>query len=239
MKLDIEEFRKVVHITTANYLMDSLHLCIKPDVITSAMKSNDGAVSKIAIPNEMVIEMGKEKQVDFYFNNIKTNVLPYIALLKDKTMNMKMLENGFELVDGKSKAKLLFCDSSIVTIATKTNPNINFNIKLSYETIEDSYTDIKKIATRFGKIYIGRKDNQLYMETKDGDYTNSIKAEMGENQGTDFEVWFDFKTFNSIFTTLDEDFTFNMEYITQRAAGFVFWDFKDGDFYKQYFFVSR
>lgn len=240
MKLNVEEFRQIVHVTTANYLMTSLHLCIKPDIITSAMKSNDGAVSKIAVPNTVLEEMGKEKQVDFYFNDIKTNVLPYIALLKDKTMDMKMLENGFSLKDEKSKVKILFCDPSIVTVATKTTPNITFNINLPYDTIEDAYMDIKKIAPRFGKIYIGRSNGVLFMETKDGDYSNSIKAEMGNNKGDDFEVWYDYKVFNSIFTSLGdgEGFTFNMEYMKERKFGMIFWEAKDGDYYKEYYFGS-
>jgi hypothetical protein len=238
MKLNVEEFRQLVHITTANYLMNNLHLCIKPDIITSAMKSNEGAVSKISIPNNVILDMRDRSQVDFYFNDIKTNVLPYLALLKDKTMEMKMLENGFSMVDGKSKVKLLFCDASVVSIATKTNPNIKFNIEFSYEAIEDAYIDIRKIAARFGKIYIGRKDNVLYMETKDGDYSNSIKADIGDSNGEDFEVWFDFKTFNNVFTTLNEDFIFNMEYIKERDVGMIFWKYEKDDFYKQYFFVS-
>jgi hypothetical protein len=242
MKLNVEQFRQIVHVATANYYMTGLHLQIKPGVISSAMKSNDGfAVSKIAVPNTVLEDMKNEKEVDFYFNDIKTNLMPYIALLKGETMNIKMLENGFTLLDDKRKVKILFCDSSIVNVATKTNPNIDFNIHLTYEDVEEAYMDVKKIAPRFGKIFIGRKDNNLYLETKDGNYSNSIKAEMGQNEGIDFEVCFDFKVFNSVFTSLGDGdgFDFNMAYMKDRGAGMIFWKQSEGDFFKEYFIVSK
>lgn len=243
MKLNVEEFRKIVHATTANYLITSLHLHITPEKVESAMKSNDGVVSKICTPNLVLEDMGKEKAVDMYFNDIKTNLMPYIALLKDETLEMKMLENGFALVDNKRKIKILFCDSSIVNVATKTNPAVNFSIHVPFDAIEDAYMDIKKIAPRFGKIYVGASDGKLYLETKDGtNYSNSFKAEVqSEPIETTFEVCFDYKVFHSVFTSLGdgEGFVFNMTYLKNRDAGMIFWNMKDGDFFKEYFIVSK
>jgi hypothetical protein len=243
MKLNVEEFRKIVHATTANYLITSLHLHITPEKVESAMKSNDGVVSKICTPNLVLEDMGKEA-VDMYFNDIKTNLMPYIALLKDETLEMKMLENGFALVDKKRKIKILFCDSSIVNIATKTNPAVDFDIHVPFDAIDDAYMDIKKIAPRFGKIYVGCNDGKLYLETKDGtNYSNSFKAEVDVAEIPDkkFEVCFDYKVFHSVFTSLGdgEDFVFNMAYLKAREAGMIFWNMKDGDFFKEYFIVSK
>jgi hypothetical protein len=243
MKINVEEFRKIVHASTANYLISSLHLNFTPGFVSSAMKSNEGLVSKINVKNLVLEDMVKpDHQVDMYFNDIKTTILPYLALLKDETMNIRIIENGIVLSDNKRNIKLLFCDSSIVNIATKTNPKIKFNIKLPFDDIEDAYTDIKKIAARFGKIYIGGEDNELYMETKDGtNYSNSLKADIGKYDGEDFEACFDYKMFHSVFTSLGdgEGFTFNMVYIKDRDAGMILWEKKEGDESKEYFMVSK
>jgi hypothetical protein len=243
MKLNVEEFRKIVHAATANYLIPSLHLQFKMNNVLSVMKSNDGVLTKINTPNSILEGMeDHDDAIDMYFNDIKTTILPYLALLKDETMEIEIVENGFILKDKKRKIKICFCDSSVVNIATKSNSNVKFDIKFDYDAIDEAYADIRKIAPRFGKIYFGAKKGVFYLETKDGTkYSNSFRADVAEFKGDEFECCFNYKVFHSVFTSLGDGdgFLFNMKYFKDRDAGFMLWSQITGDFYKEYFIVSK
>jgi hypothetical protein len=147
-------------------------------------------------------------------------------------------ETHMIIKDGKNAIKIHFCDPSIVGVTTKTTPKIEFNIVLDYQDVADAYETIKKIAPRFAKIFIGRKKNELYFLTGDNKYSNNLCVTIKEDIGDDFEVVFDFNTFNKIFTITNENFIFKMEYVKERSLGLIFWEQNmNGDYYK-YFFTS-
>jgi hypothetical protein len=103
----------------------------------------------------------------------------------------------------------------------------------------ESFNKIKKIGSKFGKIYFGVSDNQLYIETSDKQnrFSNGLKIELSDVVHDDLSMCFDFKNMTNVISILDGVFTCKFAYVAEQELGMLFIGNEDGS--EKYYLMSR
>ena len=180
MKINVDEFKDVLMKGTVNYCIQTLNINYDKETnkIWSKMATVDrSAVSVLNIDNTVFKDM--TDNVSLYFGDIRTDVKPLLDLL-DGEVGVEIKDDYIKL---NKQVKVMFKDPSVVTSFKhkKLDEYTDWFVELDIDDdFINKFKNIKKVGSRFKKIYMIVEDNTLFIETTDrtDPYSNAIKYKL-------------------------------------------------------------
>lgn len=220
MLLNIENFKAFLKKATLNFSIDTVHVNIEKEKIKSIMISPDSSIVILDINNNIISGIQNENtEYDLYFQDPNRQLIPFLNLVDSEEVDFFIKEDEGKVIikSGNQKSSIFLCSPEVVSTFNRTRPReeIDSFIQINLSEISEYLDKIKKIGTRFGKIYFGVKNNNFFVETTDresGRFTNSLKFDIFEKNERDFEICFRFKSFINVYSVLDnfDDYTFSL-----------------------------
>jgi len=207
------------------------------------MISNDEvSISILNIDNDVV---DTDDEIEFNFSDPSINIVPFLNLFDSEEVATEIYENRIVLKDGRQKSTLNFCSPTIVNIfgAPSIRDDVDwFHEQEIDESFMESFRKIKKIGTRFQKIYFEVKNNELFIETSDklNEFSNGLRFSFGELKYDDLVLAFDYKDVVNVMAVIDENFenfSIKFAYKEEQDLGIMF--IKSADDAEQYCLFSR
>lgn len=207
------------------------------------MISSDGNSISILNVDNNVIDTNDE--VDYNFSEPLVNVVPFLNLFDSEEVDTDFYENRIVLKDGKQKSTLNFCSPTIITKFDKEK--VGDNVEWFYEKEIDEdfmkyFGKIKKVGTRFQKVYFEVKDNEMFIETSDktNEFSNGIRFNINNVKYKDLVLSFDYKDVVNVMKVIEnnyENFLIKFAYKEEQDLGALFINSSDNS--EQYCLFSR
>jgi hypothetical protein len=239
MKINVKELQDVIKKCTINYTIDSVGFKVTPESVKSNMISpNRSALCFINIPNNLITDLKDE--VEFKWNEPAINVKPYISIIKEDEVPIKISDEKVVL---NNQIKLTFSHEQSISMYGKDNPinPIDFTITRTIdEEFLQLFSNIKKIGNQFGKVYFTVKDNVLFMESTDklNKYCNSVKYKLMDIEHPDIQLCLEFKNLVSVISLIEhDDFSLNLSYNSSVKLGCIL--IKNESESERYYIMSK
>lgn len=214
-------------------------------IISSSISSDNNVIAFLDLPDTVL--KNESEELEFNFADIFSNLRPYVDLVKDEEVDLKLEDSRMIIKDSeKKKFELFFCTKEFTNRFSGTDKSDSFDYfyenQLSSSIIA-KFDEIKKIALKFGKIYFICEDGKLYIEATDktNSFCNSLKLEIDDiDSDLDISMCFDFKNLKHILNTVGDnidDFKLKCTYIKDSEAGMVL--FENTDKTEKYFITSK
>jgi hypothetical protein len=250
MKIKLENFENVLRKATINFGIETVQLRFENGRIKSDMVSNDKrSISILNIPNNV---MDRDEDLVFNFNEPNQSVLPFIRTQFEQEEVAASITDAFltlkEEGPRESSCRLVFCDAAIVKRlgkeSIKSTVDFFFTIQIDKDIVAH-FERLKKVGSRFGKIYLEIKNNKAYLVTSDKTnmYSNDSKFLLGEVEHADLDLAFSFKDVVNLFTivTLEDEweekgFAASFTYLAEQELGMM--HVVNGDESEQYCLLS-
>jgi len=208
MKINIENFKKVLKKATINNIISTVQLKFGGGKITSSMiSSNTNAISILNIDNNV---LDTNDEVDFNFLEPVQEVTPYLNIFDNNEVDIKLLKNKIVLNDDNQQSRINFCSPLIVTLFGKTDVKQDANWFFEADIDEDfirAYDKIKKIGAKFGRVYFNISDGKFIIETADktNEFSNGLKIILRDAKDVDnINLCFLFVDLTNIIKVIDE-----------------------------------
>ena len=111
--------------------------------------------------------------------------------------------------------------------AENLRPDVEYfkTIQLDDDFIE-AFNKIKKIGSKFNKIYFGVADDVLYIETSDKQnrFSNGLRIDIDEVEHNDLSMCFEFKNVVNLIAILNgeyTEFTCRFAYVEEQELGMM------------------
>lgn len=214
--------------STLNFLINNVELKFRDGKIKSEMKSgNDSSISILNVNNNV---LNTNDDIDFYFSEPSTNVVPYLNLFDAEEVEIELFDNKIVLKDGNQKSILNFCSPTIITKfgtnSVRSDVDWFYNEKINSEFVE-SFNKIKKIGSKFQKIYFEIKDKEFFIETSDksNEFSNGLKFKIMNIDYDNLILSFDYKDVVNIMTVINgefENFFMKFAYKKEQEMGMMY-----------------
>jgi len=245
MRINIKNFKNVLTKGTMNFGIETLQLRFKDGRITSNMLSRTGTSIAILNVENNVIDVENEELV-WNFSEPATDVIPFINLIDSDTVEMSLTDLFILIKDGETETKIGFCSENAVRrLGTDDVQNDQwfFEMPIDIDFIR-FFEKIKKIGSRFGKVYFVVQENVLYIETADKTnmYSNGYKVKLADNIDMPYVslayVYTDMVNFfHCIEMDLEKNFTLKIEYKEDQGLGCIYALSENGE--EKYSLISR
>jgi len=211
VKVKVGGFKTIIRKATLNMSLDSVQINYDPDHIRSKMISRDSsAILLLDLPNDVFIGVTGEHTLNFVEPN--QNLMPFLNLFEDGAeIDFVKTDNAVTLKLGKQKSTVRMAMEQAVSVFTR--PGVNPNIRSFVDFMMDddfieAYTKIKKVGTRFGKVYFNVENNFLYMETTDREegFSNSLKMEITDVERDNINLCFNYKNFINLMSCVNSEY---------------------------------
>lgn len=233
MKVNISEFRKILRKSTINFSLETLQLNVSKDKISTKMTNSVyNPIVILDIPNTCFPDVKNKKPISLNFSDPNKSVIPYINLISEDEADVEIGNEKMVLSfdGGKQKSNIYFCSPEIVKVFPKNMARDDIEYFVEFNLTDDfiqKYSNIKKIGSRFGKVYFVVEDGKLYMETTDktNRYANSLKFEITDDiSSSNLSLCFDYKNVSNLFLIVDnnEDFVIRLTYSEERDLGMLY-----------------
>ena len=206
------------------------------------ISSNDGSISLLNVNNNV---FDTNDEIELNFSEPATNIIPFLNLFDSDEVDTEIYENRIVLKDGRQKSTLNFCSPTIINIFG--SDHIRSDVEWFYEKeIDENFVEnfqkIKKVGTRFQKIYFEVKDNKLFIETSDksNEFSNGLRFRIDEVEHSNVVLSFDYKDVVNIMTVINgnfDNFSMKFAYREEQDLGILF--LKSFDESEQYCLFSR
>lgn len=240
MRINVENFMKALSKATLNFSIQSVKLDLDPQKIKSKMISeNNNAITNIDVENDVI---ALNEELEFTFSEPAKNLVPFLKLIDDEHADIIIRDNGITLKSGPQKSVIHFCSPQVVSVFTSEMRDIDFFFDFEIDDdFKEYFKKLKKIGTRFGKVYFGVEDNVFIMETSDrtNRFSNGLKFNLQNDVEEDDKIMrFDFKKVVDLMTVIGdrEDFVFNFAYVEDQERGMIM--AKNGDESEKYLLMS-
>ncbi len=227
MKLKVDDFITLVRKATVDYKIDSFMFNVTQDKINSGLRSSEGIISILSIPNDIIRLDKNTTELSLPFSDPR-NFTTYLQLFDDKEVDLKVDTEKIRIQSGRQSSNIFFCHPDIVPVFSKTSPREG--LLYFYETnINDDFlayfSKIKKVSVKIGKVYIGVENCMFYIESSDSrnNYANTLRCDIGECKSDNKKMCLDYKNLVSIFNILTSDvnYKFSCVYDDEQDLGMV------------------
>lgn len=229
MIINLKEFEDVIRRATINFLVDFVQLNVTKDRIKAKMTNGRGSISILDMPNNMIFEMKLGDELQLNFDDPQASVLPYLATLgdvEDALFDEKREKVVLKAGKINTKISLAFPQDNKIFLpdAPKSSitPFTTFDIDSDFM---EAYSKMKKVASKFEKVYFTVEDGKLYLETTDKTNTasNGVRVDLFEVEGEDPKViCFPFKNVSNIISLANDDqFTMSLTYVKDQQMGMM------------------
>ena len=243
MLLNIKNFKDVVKKGTMNYGIETLQLRFGGGRIKSNMLSKTGTSIAILDLENNVID--SDEELVWNFSEPATDLIPYINLIDSEKVKLQLSDFFMNIHDGEMKTRISFCSENAVKRLGSddiVNENWFFEMPIDINFIRN-FEKIKKIGSRFGKVYFAVKDNKMFIETTDKTnmYANVIKFKLSDLEKHDLSLAYVYTDivnfFHCIENNLDKNFILKIEYKKDQELGCIYAHSESGD--EKYSLISR
>lgn len=210
MKINIEKFKEYVKKATLNNSFESIQINFDKNEIQSSMTNkNYSAICKLLLKNDIFTGIKDDKYtLNFVEPNI--NLMPFINLYVDEVMDFDIKDGKFIIKQGRKRSSISIAMEKFVFSGNTDIQGlipINEKTNILFDFVE-TFNDIKKISTKFGKIYLNVENNILYMEAtdKENSASNSLRIELFPVKDIkDVILCFDFKDLYNLIKLVADD----------------------------------
>ncbi len=247
MKMNMLNFKKALKWSSINYLIPNISMKFKDGkIICYSISSDSYAISFIEIPDNVI--GNKKEELEFNFSDMQTNLVPYLSLINDEKVDIKITDQSLKIKDSENVLfKLFFCSKDFTNNfdGTDAAKELDFfhNEKLNKNLLE-KLNEIKKIGLQFEKLYFICEEDKLFIECTDkqNPFSNSIKLEISKLKKPigEMSMCFDFKSLSYIISTIENDFeNFNLKctYLPDNEAGMIL--FEHSENFIKYYLTSK
>lgn len=246
MKMNVSELKKMLKKSSISYLIPSVSLNFQNGKVWTNSISSDSNVISFIKMDDTIIQSGEE-EIEFNFSDISSNLKPYLDLIKDEEVEVKISDNKLVINDSENKKfDLFFCTKEFTN--NFSGQDKTESLEYFYENdlskqIMNKFNEIKKIALRFQKLYFICKDGEFCIESTDKttSFCNSVKFKVDDvDTNLDISMCFDFKNLSYILNTIENDidnFRLRCTYINESDAGLALFENKDTS--EKYFIMSK
>jgi hypothetical protein len=246
MRVNVENFKTVLRKATLNMSIDTVQLNFTQNKIESKMitQHSDGIVL-LDVPNDVIIGMTENDDFQFNFNEPNQYVMPFLNLIDEDEANLFVHENRITLTVGRQRSNLFFCAPTVVGVFSAGAPLASIDFFHEAEVDEEfvnTFKKIKKVGTRFGRVYFNVEAGILSIEATDKRNTvsNTLKFELSEIESTDLTICFDYGNFAKMMALVEgdfENFTMKLSYLEDRELGMICMQKNDDS--ENYFLMSK
>ncbi len=241
---------------TLNYSIDYLQLHFIDGRVKSAMVSDQRSIITIIdIKNDDILGVTPQDDITFNFAQPAIQLLPYLEVIDEEEAEMKIVDDPdkphIDLISKDFISSVHFITEStlknnVLHKTSKEDFDYFHKLEVTVDPLSVRFEGIKKIGTRFGKVYINVKDKKLWLETTDkmNAFSNPAKTELADNVDIeDLSICFDFRNFVNLTSVIEagkkEEKVFDMKfaYIKEREGGMIHVTSRDGS--EQYFLLNR
>lgn len=246
MLINVPEFKRLLKKVTLNFSIQHARLNVTKDRVTAKLIMEDqrDVITMLDVPNHLIEGLTGEITLDF--EDPGTNVIPFINLIDCDEAEVKLYKEKLRLINDNQKWDLHFCDPSVVPVFHADSPKISdyFHLMNVNDRFLSDVAKIKKIGTRFNKVYFTVKDNAFFIETTNHivSFTNGLQIKLDDVDCTDRVLLFDYKNFVNLFAAVDDtidkaDFTMSFAYIEAQKLGMLYLSSKDQS--ERYYLMSK
>jgi hypothetical protein len=243
MKLNVDEFKDVLIKSTFNFSIETTNLNITRDRIKSSMinRYNTG-ITIIDIENKAINEMDADEYI-FNFLDPDQYLMPFLNLLDDNEVTLKVHQDKIALMIGRQKQTIHFCTPQKKRIfhseASLRSSEYFMELDLRDGQIFEMWDKIKKIGTRFGKVYFNVKNGNFVMESTDktNKFSNSVMFILSRIEMDDLSLCFDFNDIANLMKIIGMDFSLNFSYSGDHGLGLLHSTKEDSS--ENYFLMSK
>ena len=231
MIINTSNFKEVLKKATLNFSIDTVQLNLTKSKITSKMiTAASDAITILNIPNEVLPSMKATDALVMNFQEPSNNIMPYLNLIDDTeetVINIK--DEKITLVQGKQKSNIFFCAPQVVNVFDGDNlrPDISYfhTIDLDDDFV-NAFSKIKKVGSKFNKVYFGVAENVLYIETSDKQnrFSNGLRVDICDVEHSELSMCFEFKNVVNLMAVLNgsySDFKCQFAYVEDQELGML------------------
>lgn len=232
MIINTSELKGLLKKATLNYSIDSVQLNVTKDVIVSKMiTSSSDAITILNVENNILPEMKATDSLVMNFSEPSTNIVPFLNLIDDnEETDVVIRDEKITLVQGKQKSNIFFCAPQVVSVFEADSPRSDIEYFYEMDLDDDfveSFNKIKKIGSKFNKIYFGVLDKTLYIETSDKQnrFSNGLRIDLCDVESDDLSMCFEFKNIVNLMSVLNgsySDFKCRFAYVPEQELGMLF-----------------
>jgi len=227
MRINIKNFKDVVTKATLNLGIETLQLRFSDRIQCNSLNGNNTSISILNVENNV---LDTNEELVFNFGDPSNNLIPFIALFDNEEVELSLTDMFMKFRDGEQNIKVGFCSSAAVKrLGSNDVQNVDwfFEMKIDQEFI-DKFEKIKKIGSRFGKVYFGVHNNKMYIETSDktNRYSNDVNFELDDIEMENISLAYVYNDmvnfFHCIEMDIDKNFTLKIAYQEDQGLGCIY-----------------
>lgn len=227
MNINIPNFKNVITKATMNFSIETLQLRFSDRIEADSLNGNGTSIAILDVENNV---LDTNEELVFNFGDPSNNLIPFIALFDNDVVDLSLTDLFMKFKDGSQITKVGFCsDAAVKRLGTDGVKDINwfFDMKIDQDII-DKFDKIKKIGSRFGKVYFVVSDNRLFIETADktNKYSNGVKFKLADIEMPDLSLAYVYNDacnfFHCVELDIDKEFILNVSYDEEQGLGCVY-----------------
>jgi len=227
MRINIQNFKDVVTKATLNFSIETLQLRFGDRIQSDMINGNGTSISILDIENNV---LDTAEELVFNFGDPSNNLMPFIALFDNDEVELSLTDLFMKFKDGQQITKVGFCsDAAVKRLGTDDVKDVDWFYDMAIDqTLIDQFEKIKKIGSRFGKVYFTVDQNRLFLETADktNRYSNGVKFKLADIEMPDLSLAYIYNDmvnfFHCIEMNIDKGFTLKVSYDREQGLGCVY-----------------
>lgn len=242
MLINIKNFREVITKATMNFSIETLQLRFSDRIVSDSLSTSGTSIAILDVENNV---LDTHEELVFNFADPANNVIPFIQLFDSEQVNLSLTDLFMKFKDGSQITKVgLSSDRAIKRLGTDDVQNVEwfFNCEINQDLI-NNFDKIKKIGSRFGKVYISVYNKRLFLETADkiNRYSNAVKFKIADIDMDDLSLSYVYQDmcnfFHCIEMNLEKNFTLKVSYDAGQSLGCIYAFSEHGN--EKYSLISR
>ena len=241
VRLIVSNFKSLMKRGSVNFVIDNIKLIFTPQLATVAMMGTD-LISVVKIPNDVLLGLKRQDEIDFCFISPLSNVLPYLDILREDNVSVTIEQGYLELKEPPHVVKISLANPNVITpFNPDRQPNFEFFVSFIPDERFATFVDkTKRVCATHGRIFLGTQAGQFYIRA--GGVLNESGSEIKLNLiETDFEddleLSFYYKSFINLFGLISPGFTISVSYATEQELGLI--KVSNPDQSEVYYLMSR
>ena len=239
VKLNVKKFKEIIEKGTMAHSIECLQLHFVDERVKVNMVSNQRDIVIMLDFKNDIIEFSREDDITFNFAEPQVQIIPYFDIIDDAEAQIEILDenDSFLVKSAEQTSKVRFCQlAGIQNNVLYKSPKDDFSyftsIGIDYDLLK-IFDKIKRIAARFGKLYITVKTGNLFIEVTDKTNrfapTTDFQRIAEGVEADDLTLCYDFKNFVNLTRIVEDEMakengkTFKMSfaYIPETDGGLI------------------
>lgn len=242
MKINIKNFKNVVTKATMNFSIETLQLRFNDRIRSDMINGNGTSISILNVENNV---LNTTEDLVFNFGDASNNLIPFISLFDSEEVELSITDLFMKFKDGEQIIKVGFCsDAAVKRLGTDDVKDVDWFYEMKIDqTLIDQFEKIKKIGSRFGKVYFSVDNNRIFLETSDktNRYSNGVKFKLANIEMPDLSLAYAFSDIVNLFHVIEMDleknFTLKISFDEEQGLGCIYAFSEHGN--EKYALISR